>query len=350
MTGPIVDGRHTVKAARTIGFDEELEFLRRPETYGGASAPVTVIETHKSWVFLTNEYVYKLKKAIRYDSIDFRPLAIRRFNCHEEVRLNRRLARDVYLDAVPITIESDGKLALNGVGQAVDWLVKMRRLPAELMMDWKIYARSLGSEEVVGVAAKLARFYQDAEPSVTVGDAYRDLLRREIQMNQRDLVVPGSPVELEQAEYVINRQLEIVERDRALFDRRARDGHVVEGHGDLRPEHICLQPDPAIIDCLEFDPRLRIVDPVDEMAFLAMQCERLGAVWVGPLLLSTYTQITTDNPPQPLISFYASYRAAIWSRLAVWRSRELSGDLQSAWIARAQTYLELALKHLRPTE
>ena len=107
-----------------------------------ASHTAGMIETHMSWVYLTDRHAYKLKKPVRYDYLDFSTLEARRQNCEDEIRLNRRLAPDVYLAAIPLTVDAEGGLRLDGTGAVVDWLVKMRRLPADQMMDRAITART----------------------------------------------------------------------------------------------------------------------------------------------------------------------------------------------------------------
>lgn len=337
--------RRTFNQTNVVTARQKVEFLRHSENYPESTTSIRVIETHKSWVFLTDRFAYKLKKAIRYDSVDFRQVDTRRANCLEEIRLNRRLAPDVYVDVVPIKLTSSGGLSLGGAGIPVDWLVKMRRLPDELMLDRKIRDGSLTEQEVSKVAAKLADFYRSSLPVELTGDRYREMLRNEIRINHRDLDTVLSETDSEQTSNMIRTQLEFLDRNAAIFEERVRDGRVVEGHGDLRPEHICLEPEPVIFDCLEFDPELRILDAADELGFLAMQCERLGARWIGLILFDSYMSTTGDAPSERLIWFYKSYRSATWARLAAWRARELGGDGRAKWIERCRDYLELAVSY-----
>lgn len=317
----------------------QVVFLRQAVGDATSGSVVDVIETHKSWVFRGDQFVYKLKKAIRYDSIDFRDPNTRRRNCVEEVRLNQRLAPGVYLGVVPLTLESGGELALGGSGNPIDWLVKMRRLPDELFLDRKITDGSVTPEEIRRVAEILARFYQTAAPPRIDGERYRSLLRREIEINRRDLLADVRSLETQE---LIDAQIGYLERHSSQFDRRVADGQVVEGHGDLRPEHICLDTVPVVIDCLEFSAELRIVDAVDELAFLGLHCERLGAGWIGDALLDVYRKVSGDKPPDSLIRFHESYRSTTWARLAVWRAREIDGDARRKWLERSDEYLRLA--------
>ncbi len=325
-----------------MAIKRKVDFLRRTESYRETTSSVGTIETHKSWIFLTDQFAYKLKKAIRYDSVDFRALETRHRNCLEEVRLNQRLAAGAYLGVVPLTAEESGNLTLGGDGVPVDWLVKMRRLPDDLMLDRKIREGTLDEREVRRVAAKLAIYYQSAPRAQVDGNRYRDMLREEIRINERDLLSHSSGENSLRVVAVIEAQLEFLAHNPRAFDQRVDDGHIVEGHGDLRPEHVCLETVPVIFDCLEFNSKLRTIDAADELAFLALQCERLGATWVGEILFATYAAVTGDVPSEKLVKFYKSYRSATWARLAVWRAREIDGVAREKWAARTQEYLNLA--------
>jgi aminoglycoside phosphotransferase family enzyme len=141
---------------------------------------------------------------------------------------------------------------------------------------------------------------------------------------------------------IADAQLAALVRHRELFDRRVAEGRIVEGHGDLRPEHICLTPVPAIIDCLEFSRDLRLLDPADELSFLGLECERLGRPEVGRWFLASYTEVTGDDPPPPLLRFHRTYRALRRAKIAVWHLRDPGVRDHDRWRERALRYLELA--------
>lgn len=140
--------RNTPISRPDASIDEKVAFLRRPEAYPSRPARVEVVETHMSWVFLTDELAYKLKKPVLYQFLDFSTVEARRLNCEREVSLNRRLAADVYHGIVSLDLGSDGNLRLGGGGTAVDWLVKMRRLPAHRMLDAAIRSDSVSAEDI----------------------------------------------------------------------------------------------------------------------------------------------------------------------------------------------------------
>jgi aminoglycoside phosphotransferase family enzyme len=137
-----------------------------------------------------------------------------------------------------------------------------------------------------------------------------------------------------------------VEEEAELLDSRVRAGKIIEAHGDLRPEHICLESKPVIIDCLEFNRDFRILDSVSELSYLALECERLGASWVGKLILETYTDIAGDRPPAKLLGFYRSFHACLRAKIAVWHLKDPGVRDRAKWTGRASHYLLLCLKQL----
>lgn len=322
---------------------EAVSVLRRPDTYPEPPREVSVVETHMSWVFLADARVYKLKKAVRHEGLDFSTPELRRFNCLEEVRLNADLAPGVYLGVVPLTRERDGRLALGGQGSPIDWLVHMRRLPQDRNLDTIIRNGRSGADEpaIREAAGHLARFYATATPEPMPAAVLCARLEAGVRGDLEALSVSRYGLPVERVQVLVSAQRAFLERRADLFDQRVAGGHIVEGHGDLRPEHIWLDGAPAIIDRLEFDRMLRVLDPADELAFLGLECERLGAAQVGRWFLEAYTQATGDEPPAPLLWFYRVYRAL---RRATISARHLDDPTVTGpdrFAARARRYLEM---------
>jgi aminoglycoside phosphotransferase family enzyme len=322
--------------------------LRQPRSYPETPSRVDAIETHMSWVFLTNEHAYKLKKPIRTELFDHTTVAARRRACANELLLNRRLARSVYLAVVPVARGADGlRVEGSGAGQheIVDWLVKMRRLPAERMLDASIRRGVVTEADVDRVAATLAGFFADAERVALDGPSYRERIAADIAAKRASLAQPRYGLDPAEVDAVYAAQHEWLARHGALLDDR--ESHVVDGHGDLRPEHVCLEQPPVIIDCLEFSRQLRALDPVSELSFLALECRRLGAVWIGERLLADYAARTGDRAPEPLIPFYQSHHALIRAAIAVWHLDDgLPADVSKHWRERARGYLRVATELL----
>ena len=320
----------------------KVAFLSRPTAYPAGPRSVERVETHMSWVFLTERHAYKLKKPVRYDSLDFSTLELRRRDCEEEVRLNRRLAKDVYLGTLALTLAPDGKLELGGAGETLDWLVHMRRLPADRMLDALIRRGEIEEADVRPAAQRLAEFYARARPVELAPLSYHKRLEEGVRSDLHELCRREFGLSRERVARLAHAQLAFLERHHALIDHRVLESRIVEGHGDLRPEHICLTPDPAIIDCLEFSRELRIVDPADELAFLALECERLGKPIVGRWFLETYMGVTGDEPPRALMEFHRTYRALRRAKIAAWHLEDPSVRDRDKWQERARCYVELA--------
>jgi aminoglycoside phosphotransferase family enzyme len=330
---------HTV--ARDPGLAAKVAFLRNPHSYPEPTSRVDTVETHMSWVFLTDRNAWKLKKPVRQSYLDFSTEPARRFYCGEELRLNRRLTRDVYLASVPLTSDARGRLRLGAGGSVVDWLVKMRRLPADRMLDRLIRAGSVRAEDVRSVVGALCRFYGEREPVATTPAEYRERFAAGIADNLRELSASEFGLPIAIVEGPCAQQRSFLQRAGALLDERAGAGRIVEAHGDLRPEHI----EPQIIDCLEFSRDFRILDPADELAFLALECERLGAPWIRQSIFETYAELARDAPAAALVHFYQSYRASMRAKIAIWHLKEPAVTDLSKWAAQARDYLRLAAEH-----
>ena len=323
----------------------KLDFLRRPQSYPDRPARVDAIETHMSWVFLTERFAYKLKKPVRLPFLDFSTLGARKHACEESLRLNRRLAPDVYVGVVPLCRRAGGELSLEDDGEPVEWLEKMRRLPADSMLDRAIAARTVGVEHVRRFSRVLAAFYRDAAAESIAPDAYRARLRDDIEDNHAALTEPMWQLPRTRLIALLDAQKGALERHAALFDARVAQRRIVEGHGDLRPEHVCLLDAPVIIDCLEFNRRLRILDAADELAYLALECEHLGAPWIGALVFETYADDSGDWPPPEIIAFYKAYRAVLRAKLAIWHLRDHPPSTRAHWLQRTHDYLALAERY-----
>ncbi len=332
-------GRAPDLAAKIAGMRESTTYPERPSR-------IEVIETHMSYVFLTPEHAYKLKKPVHYDYLDFSTLEARAHNCREELALNQALAPGVYLDVLPLSADAQGRLSLGGAGEPVEWLVKMRRLPAECMLDQRLRSRTATTDEVRRLAEILARFYRDCPPALTDGAAYRADYARKLEANRATLTDPVFKLPAELVAEIGARLARFLDHAGSVFAQRVAEGRIVDGHGDLRPEHVCLEAQPVVFDRLEFNRVFRLVDAADELASLAMECERLGAPMVGAELFERYGETTGDCPPDELLHFYAAYRACLRARLAILHTRELAPAAWAHWQALATDYLRLARRHV----
>ncbi len=323
----------------------KLHFLQQPQAYPDRPRRVEIIETRMSWVFLTEQYAYKLKKPVRYDYLDFSTAELRKFYCNEELRLNRRLAPMIYLAVLPLT-HTNGMLQLGGSGEPIDWLVKMRRLPRTKMLDVLIKDGAATKNHWRALATVLSRFYRACEPIDMSGEEYRHRYCESILLNLESLQSHYSRLPVEPGIQACKAQLAVLEDHPEWFDERVNQGKIVEGHGDLRPCHVCFEsPVPVIIDCLEFNRDFRILDSVDDIAFLIMECDYLGATEFAHDFLKSFQNSTCDYPPAPLLNFYLAYRATLRARLALSRFQEVEQKQWKQWQVCARRYMALAANY-----
>ena len=329
-----------------VGVSERVvEMLGRCASYPEGTKRVERVETHISWVFLTDRHAYKLKKPVLYDFLDFSTGELRHRACEEEVRLNRRLAPNTYIGVVPITSGRLGRLKLGGTGTAIDWVVKMRKLPAEHTLDSLIRNGHLGNRETTQLAEVLAEFYLRQPPLNVNVDDYRRQIENHVQANRRELLSGEHHLPISLIERLHERQIRLLRLAPYLLDNRVRDGRIVEGHGDLRPEHIYFNSHPTIIDCIEFNAELRSLDVLDEMAFLAMECDLLGAESIGDRVVDYYQQSNADPAPQALLEFYKLYRACVRAKVLSLRSMQVETKTELTTLQQSEQYLHLATKY-----
>jgi aminoglycoside phosphotransferase family enzyme len=316
--------------------------LRRPSAYSDATPSIEVIETHRAWVFLTNAHAYKLAKASAAYRHDAASLEARLRVCQQELTLNRRLGGDVYQGIVPLARVQQG-YRVDGQGPALEWLIAMRRLPRDLMLDVAIAQRSVHPDQVDALADVLQFFYRHAAPAPMTGPEYRQRLLADIDAKHAALARPHYGLERSSSGRLAAALHDWVARRTPELESRA--GTLVDAHGDLRPEHICLEPRPVIIDCLEFDRELRRLDPASELAFLALECRRLGATWVGSRLLSHLAPrlgLTTGD----VTPFYQGYHALVRAAVAIWHLDDPAQRDHERWRGRAEQYLRLGIEQV----
>lgn len=321
---------------------DKIRFLGDPAAYPHAPASVEAIETHMSWVFLAGDRVYKLKKPVKYPFLDFRTLDKRKLDVLDEIRLNRRLSPDVYLGSLTLRQVEDGSLVLNGEGTIVDWLVEMRRLPEDRTLQSLMAEGQISRGDIGRVIDVLANFYRGLPPADISVDA---LIGRFEDEHSETAAVLSDPV-MEMDSYRVSAVLRDFDASfkaaRPLLRDRIAAGRIVEGHGDLRPEHIFLTDPIEIIDCLEFSQRLRTLDPFEEITFLGLEAAQMGAGWVQGALYAGLSAALRDKVPPPLLAFYWRYRALLRARLALVHLSEPRVRKPEKWRPQARHYITLA--------
>jgi aminoglycoside phosphotransferase family enzyme len=314
----------------------------RPVFEASVGAPIEVVETPTSWVILGTRLAYKLKKPLDIGEMRYSSPAQRRTACNDEVWLNRRLAEGVYLGVVPITRDDFGALRLGGHGDPVEWAIKMRRLPKDRNLRWLIDVNQLIPSQIASLAHRLAEFYRNSPPQTDQLDDLYVRLQRRVD-DDRFLGVQFPP-RLRQT----IREIRAVQRDylanaRMVLNLRVCDGRVVDGHGDLRPDHVFFERQPAIIDCVEYSAQRRRCDALEDLSGLTMECRRLGRNDVAEALGAAYRRATGDDCFPHLEAFYRSMHACDRAgTVAAASARFADSTSRSHRLAEIRSYVEQA--------
>jgi aminoglycoside phosphotransferase family enzyme/predicted kinase len=303
--------------------------LLAPACYPHAVARVELIETHISWVFLAGDYAYKVKKPVRLGFLDFSTLEARRFYCHEELRLNRRTASELYLEVVPVA-GTPGAPRVGGEGAAIDYALRMRRFPQEALADRIAKQGGLNPGRIDALAAALSTFHASipaAKPQEGFGAPGHVAAPALSNFEEIAELVPDSPDSPRLARLRAWTCAEAA-RLEGTFAARKHHGFVRECHGDLHLGNIVFLEDrPIPFDCIEFNPDLRWIDVINEAAFLVMDLldHRLEAAAFR--FLNAYLEATGDYAGLSVLRFYCVYRAMVRAKVACIRGRQSRGDV-----------------------
>lgn len=300
---------------------KQIETLLCPSTYPDVPSSVTLLQTHISWLFLTNTHVYKFKKPVDFGFLDFTTLEKRRFYCNEELRLNRRLSPDIYLGIAELRREHDGSLSIDGSGETVDYAVKMVRLPEQRMMANLLTEGAVTPADITGIAHLVARFHGIAarSPAINLFGSV-EMLRGNWHENlQQAAPYIGRTISAQMLEQIGSWAMKRLQEDEELFRCRVADGFIRECDGDLHSENICLDDKFHIFDCIEFNEKFRFTDTAADVAFLIMDLENHGQRPLAELFLEEYIAATGDEGIRRVLPLYLANRAFIRGKVESFR-------------------------------
>ena len=326
--------------------------LLNPSAYDHPVERVETLETHISYVLLAGAYAYKIKKAVDLGFLDFTTLPARHFYCLEELRLNRRLAPDLYLEVIPIT-SSAGYPVIGGQGTPIEYTVKMRRFSQDALLDRVVARDALSPTHVDAIAAKVAQFHASIpvagveQPYGAPTTVYEPTLANIRQLEQLLANAPDLAILNEHRHWVEQQHAQLAD----VIAARKRDGFVRECHGDLHLGNIALIDGvPTIFDCLEFSEALRWIDVMNETAFLVMDLEAADRPQLAWRFLNDYLERTGDYAGLAVLRYYAAYRAMVRALVSLLRSRQLAPRLavESPIEDGRRRYSQLAHAYAKP--
>lgn len=348
-----------------------IQALLKPKAYPETPQQVEMVQTQMSFVFLTGDYAYKVKKPVNLGYLDYTTLEKRHFYCQREVELNRRLCPDVYLGVVPITrnirlskkgspkgrspfginsspspFQGEGDIFIDGQGEVIEYAVRMRRLPQEAMMDVLLANNQVSPEMVVTVAQKLANFHQKAETNASIstfGDLDSITKNTDENFAQTEKYI-GNTIPPEKYQNIKAYTDSFTSKNASLFHKRIVDSRIRDCHGDLHAAHICFHNGICIYDCIEFNDRFRYCDVASEVAFLAMDLDHYERAELSRSFVTAYVDSSQDKELLELLNFYKCYRAYVRGKVESFKLDDphISEEEKAVVLAVARNYFELA--------
>jgi aminoglycoside phosphotransferase family enzyme len=326
-----------------------VEVLLKPETYPHHPQKVELVQTQMSFLFLTGDYAYKVKKPVNLGYLDYTTLEKRRFFCRQELELNRRLCPDAYLEVVPI-VSRRGQIKLGGEGDVIEYAVKMKQLPADRMMDKLLPLGLVTGEMVDRVAERLAAFHHNAVTSPEISDygkpeAIKINTDENFTQTKKYIDISISSGTYSQIKaYTDN----FLKSKKSLFHKRVKEGRIKDCHGDLHAAHVCISNGIYIYDCIEFNDRFRYGDVASEVAFLAMELDRFRHADLSQAFVDAYVRISRDEDLPQLLNFYKCYRAYVRGKVTSFMLDDpyIPETEKTGLLAAARHYFELAKSYI----
>ena len=323
-----------------------LENLKNPEFYGSDVKSVSIIQTHISFVALTGKYAYKVKKPVNFGFLDFSTLEKRKYFCQEEMKLNRRLCPNIYLEVLPITIKGN-TLELNGDGKIVDYALKMREFSQEEIMTNLIKKGKIHEGTIDEICHILVDFYNSGKQSEEIDNfgsskAIKQNIKENFEQTQSvvDLTIPKDVYT-----YIKAASNKFFEVNKAIFEKRIKEKHIHDCHGDLHSGNIVVSDNNIyIFDCIEFNKRFRYCDVASDIGFLAMDLDYLNHPYLSSYLIDKYVDKSHDKGIFDVLNFYKSYRAYVRGKVLGFKlsGQNISKKERKNTIETAKKYFDLS--------
>jgi aminoglycoside phosphotransferase family enzyme len=322
--------------------------MLNPAVYPDKPNEVKLIETHISLLFLTGNYVYKVKKPVDFGFLDFTSLEKRRHFCEREVILNRRLSTGIYLGISNITRDQD-RILIDGKGEIVEYAVWMKQIPDELLMDKLLERGQVSPKMIEAISGKLVRFYLDAETNDFIKSfAKPERFKQDTDENfEQTKKYIGVTISKGAYEKIMERTNDFFMNEREIFLGRIASNWIRDCHGDLRLEHIFLGEEISIFDCIEFSERLRYTDVAADIGFLAMDLDYHGREDLSKHLIHTFIEKSGDQDLLKVLDFYKCYRAYVRGKVESFRLDDpnIPAKAKEEALQRAQEYFGLAQRY-----
>ena len=326
-----------------------VEALMKPETYDEEPGQIELTQTHISFVFLTRNFVYKVKKAVDLGFLDFTTLEKRRFFCEKELELNRRLCKDMYLEVVPIN--RSNIIQMKGEGKTIEYTVKMKRIPQETMMSRLLEEKKVDNKLIDRIAKIIAEFHLKAKTDKRISEfgslAIIETNWKENFDQTRKFV--GKTIFMKNFKFIRERINNFMKRNVSFFESRVKEGRVRDCHGDIHSGNIFVTDRIYIFDAIEFNERFRYSDVAADVAFLAMDLDFKERTDMSNFFVKRYVEYSGDQESTKLLPFYKCYRAYVRGKVISFKLEDPSvgSEEKNAAIKEAKSYFKLASTYAR---
>jgi aminoglycoside phosphotransferase family enzyme len=321
----------------------------KPETYDEEAVSIELVQTHISAVFLTDCFVYKVKKAVNFGFLDFTTLEKRHFFCEKELKLNRRLCRDLYLEVVPINKADNFKI--KGEGETVEYAVKMKRLPQEKIMVKLLEENKVDEKLVDRIAKIIAEFHSKAETDSRISGfgslaSIRTNWNENFEQTEEFI---GKTTSSADFNLIRNKVEDFMKKHATLFKKRMSEKRIRDCHGDIHSGNIFVTDEIYIFDAIEFNERFRYSDIAADVAFLAMDLDFKKRTDLSDIFVEKYVEYSGDQELTKLLPFYKCYRAYVRGKVTSFKLNDpnISTEDKTAATEEANAYFKIAAAYTK---
>jgi len=325
-----------------------IEAMMKPETYDEEVRGIKLIETHISWVFLTGKHAYKIKKPVNFGFLDYTTLEKRKHFCEQEVILNRRFTKDMYIGAFPIA-KLDSTFKVNGTGEIVEYLVKMNQMPQDALLSNLLDKNKVDRKIIDEISKVVADFHSKAETGGEINkggsiETIRFNWDENFQQTRAFVDVAMSKHTFDSINSKVN---SFISGNQRLLEKRISDGRIRDCHGDLHSRSIFVTDRIFIFDCIEFNTRFRYSDVAADVAFLSMDLDYHHRQDLSKYFVDRYLFYSSDEEITRLLPFYECYRAYVRGKVISFRlnEKEISSEEKTSVRRTASTYFDLSLRY-----
>ena len=326
-----------------------VEALMKPEAYEEDPGQIELVQTHISFVFLTRNFVYKVKKTVNFGFLDFSTLEKRRLFCEKELQLNRRLCDDMYLEVAPIN--KANIIKIKGEGETVEYALKMKRMPQERIMTRLLDENKVKDSLIDEIAKIIVEFHSKAETNRNISEfGSRATIKTNWNENfEQTQAFVGRTISAMNCELIREKVGNFMKKSKPLIEKRIADGRIRDCHGDIHSGNIFITDKVYIFDAIEFNERFRYSDVAADVAFLAMDLDFKGRVYLSDFFVRKYVEYSGDQELMRLLPFYKCYRAYVRGKVVGFKLADpnIDEDEKQAATKEAQAYFELAATYVK---